>query len=1527
MKTRLQTEIEKISQHSLYHPSFEKDSCGVGFVANISGNPTHDIVEKAITCVVNLTHRGAIDADAKTGDGAGILTQIPRKFFSEELKKLGYPTLAHIDQLAVGMIFFPREYDHRERARTIIESVVSQHKLKTLGWRQVPVDGSVLGDKAESTRPGIEQIFVMPKTVKSFADENEYERTLYLVRKAIEKQVDEEAIQDFYICSFSNRTIVYKGLLVAPQLKKFFLDLDNPLFESAFGIFHQRYSTNTFPNWFLAQPFRFLGHNGEINTLKGNNHWMKAREADLSDSFFGKNINLIKPVVMAGGSDSANLDNVLEVLTMAGRDVLHSMMMLVPEAWENMPKMDPEWKAFYRYHSCLSEPWDGPAALVFTDGYKVAATLDRNGLRPARYIITRDGMMLMGSEVGMIDIDDTNVLEKGRLGPGKIIAVDLREKKVIRDAEAKNSFVHRKPYGEWLQKNIVSLPKQELKSVVSKEGVSLLQKETAFGYNFEELSMVVKPMVLDAKDPVGSMGDDTPIAVLSQKERLLETYFKQLFAQVTNPPIDPIREELVMSLHTLLGVHKNLFSETPEHARLMELHSPILFNEELEWIKNFNKESFRSQTLSALFDAEAGEEGLEQALDKLCDEAVEAVKKGANLLIVSDRGVNEKKVAIPMLLAMSTIHHHLIREGYRMKTSLIAESGMPREIHHFALLLGYGADAINPYLVLEIIESFLESGEIKGLTLEKCFKNYKKAVEQGILKIMSKMGISTVSSYRGAQIFEAIGLSRSLVERCFTGTSSRVGGIEFNAIAKDMLSWHEHAFGSKTSTHLEQGGYYRYRQDGEYHAANPQVVKLLQIAAKSGEEADFKQYAEAVNSRPFTCLRDLLEFQPDHKAVPLSEVESMEEVRKRFCTPGISHGALSRETHEALAVAMNRIGGKSNSGEGGEDPARYKPRANGDWANSKIKQIASGRFGVTPEYLMSAEEFEIKMAQGSKPGEGGQLPGHKVSIEIATIRHATPGVTLISPPPHHDIYSIEDLAQLIYDLKMVNPKAKVCVKLVAAAGVGTVAAGVAKAHADVIQISGCEGGTGASPLSSIKNAGSPWELGLSETQQVLVLNDLRGRVTLRADGGLRTGRDVVMAGMLGAEQFGFGTTALIAAGCCMIRACHLNTCPVGVATQNEKLRAKFTGTPEAIINFFDGIANEVRTILANLGYRKFDEIIGRTDLLIEKKNLMSEKAKTLDLSAIVAQVDPKGIKPRYHQQERNDWEGDHPLDDVILKDAKEAIEKGKHTRLEYSIRNIHRTVGARVSGEIAKRYGDKGLQSGTLECVFRGTAGQSFGAFAINGLRLILIGQANDYVGKGMNGGEIILRPPDNASFSAHENVILGNTVMYGATGGTLYAAGRAGERFCVRNSGANAVIEGGGSHMCEYMTGGVVVCLGEVGWNFGAGMTGGLAYVLDEKNVFEDRYNNQLVQITRLKGADDVELLKKMIAQHLEYTSSRMAKDILTRWDHYAPMFWRVEPHPSETKIRYEVVVNINRDDQGRPISIEEMAKKIKEK
>lgn len=1503
----------------LYDPKYERDSCGVGFVANISGTPNHDILLKGIECVVNLTHRGAIDADAKTGDGAGVMTNIPRRFFERELQKLGHRN-EKVEYLACGMIFFPQDYGARERSRTIVENRISRFGLRVIGWRQVPVDASILGDKAAQTMPEIEQVLITKTGRVSSPDD--YERKLYLARKAIEKEIDQEGIEDFYIASFSHRTIVYKGLLVAPQLKRFYLDLAEPLYETAFTMFHQRYSTNTFPNWFLAQPFRMLGHNGEINTLQGNLNWMRAREPEFASRVWNKDIDLLKPVICAGGSDSACLDNAMELLVHSGREPLHTSMMLIPEAWENMPHMDSVLKAFYQYHACLSEPWDGPAAVVFSDGRMVGAILDRNGLRPARYIVTRDGMIVMGSEVGLLEMDEADVLEKGRLGPGQMIAVDLENGTLQKNDEIKNRIARRKPYADWLNNQIRTMKTENgAKVYLPISSAHLTRLMLAFGFIQEELAFIMKPMVIDGKDPVGSMGDDTPLSVLSDKPRILATYFKQRFAQVTNPAVDPIREALVMSLHTLLGRRRNLLSETEEHAKLIQLPDFFLFNEELSALKQLEDLEFKSVTLDVNVDATQGPESLEQAVYDLCDRAEKAVDQGNTILILSDREIDERHAPIPMLLACGAVHHHLIREGKRMRASIVVETGEPREIHHFATLLGYGADAINPYLALAIVEDFISKGEVKGLTLRQAYQNYRKAACDGVLKIMSKMGISTISSYRGAQIFEAIGLSRSLVEQCFTATPTGVSGIGYTEIARDALRCHEKAFGREAQ--LEIGGYYRHRSDGERHAFNPQVVKALQAAAETGEWAEYVKYRELVNNREPIALRDLMRFKTC-KPVPIEEVEPIENILTRFCTPGISYGALSLETHTTLAVAMNRIGAKSNSGEGGEDPRRYKREPNGDWPNSKIKQVASARFGVTPEYLMSATEFEIKIAQGSKPGEGGQLPGHKVSIEIAKVRHAVPGITLISPAPHHDIYSIEDIAQLIYDLKRINPEAKVCVKLVAEAGVGPVAAGVAKGHADVVQISGHDGGTGASPMSSIKHAGSAWELGLAETQQVLVLNDLRGRIIVRTDGGMKTGRDVVIAGILGAEEFGFGTAALVAVGCCMVRQCHLNTCPVGVATQNEKLRLKYRGTPEALIHFFTHVAQEVRELLASLGARRFNDVIGHTELLEPIALDSNAKASHVDLSAILTQPDPHGTRPRYHIQERNDWD-DVPMDEAILKDVARAIETEIPIKLKYPIRNIHRTVGARIAGAIAQRYGDQGLLDGTIEITCEGTAGQSFGAFLINGMRLILIGQANDYVGKGMAGGEIILRPDPRATFASEQNVILGNTVMYGATAGTLYAAGRAGERFCVRNSGGRAVVEGAGDHCCEYMTGGVVVILGETGRNFGAGMTGGIAYVLDDKEAFEKRYNSQLVGIERLAEVEDVELVKSMIERHAAYTGSSHAKRILDQWEKFEPLFWKVKPHPTETKIRTEVVVNVNKDEYGRVIPTRELLKKTK--
>ena len=1497
-----------ISGPSLYDPRFDKDSCGVGFVANISGKKSHAILEKGIQSVVNLTHRGAIDADAKTGDGAGILTQIPRKLFLKEVEKLGHRPPKEED-LAVGMIFLPsleqgvRGFQTQERCRAIIEDVLSHHRIKVFGWRQVPVDPSCLGEKAATTQPEIEQILMgRPSHIPS----NDFERTLYLVRKEIEKHIREESIESFYIPSFSSQTIVYKGLFVATQLKKFYPDLKNPDYETAVCLFHQRYSTNTFPNWFLAQPFRFLGHNGEINTLQGNRNWMRAREPELSSPLWKEKIENLKPVVWLEGSDSASLDNVLELLVNSGRDILHSMTMLVPEAWQNMPNMEPKLKAFYQYHACLIEPWDGPAALAFSDGKIVGACLDRNGLRPARYALTKDGMVVMGSEVGIVELDDSRIVEKGRLGPGKMIAVDMEKGVLLHDEEIKQRYCLRRPYEEWVKEHLIPLeqivPAQD-PDAPTVPSDQLKRHQTVFGYTSEELDMVLRPMASEAKEAVFSMGDDIPLSVLSKKPKLLYTYFKQLFAQVTNPPIDSLREKLVMSLNSIIGHRKSVLEETPEHTRQILLKSPFLFNHELEALKKLKDPEFQAEVLPCLFEVNDGPEGLEKALNRLCEAADLAVDKGIRILILSDRGVDASHAAIPMLLAVASIHHHLIRQGKRMKANLIAQTAEARDVHHFALLIGYGATAFNPYLTFESIQELIQRGEIQNVDYQTCLKNYKKAIDDGILKIMSKMGISTVGSYRGAQIFEAIGLSRALVEHAFTGTSSRIGGIGLKEIAQDILTWHGQAFHGDVPN-LEFGGFVKFRRDGEYHAFNPEVIKWFHQAVRNKDYEAYKKYASLVNNRPATALRDLLDFKKAARQIPLEEVESIEEIRKRFTTAGMSHGALSREAHETLAVALNRIGGKSNSGEGGEDPARYPVRENGDWPNSAIKQIASARFGVTPEYAARCIELEIKMAQGSKPGEGGQLPGIKVSGEIARIRFAQPGTTLISPPPHHDIYSIEDLSQLIYDLKQVNPRAKVCVKLVAEVGVGTVAAGVAKAHADVVLISGHDGGTGASPLSSIKYAGMPWELGVSEAQQVLVLNDLRGRITVRTDGGMKTGRHLVVAALLGAEEFNFGTAAVVATGCVMARQCHLNTCPTGVATQDPKLRAKFTGNADMVVNFFNFVAQEVREILSELGFRKLDEIIGRTELLLPKPITDHPKADTLDLSPIVAQADPHGKRPRHHIQDRNDWIDDVPLDLQILKDSKLALEGGGSIRLTYPIRNTNRAVGTRLSGEIAYRYGDAGLPFGEIALHFRGTAGQSFGAFLIRGVRLILTGEANDYVGKAMGGGEIVIAPPANASFTSHQNVIMGNTVLYGATGGTLFAAGRAGERFAVRNSGSVAVVEGVGDHGCEYMTGGAVVVLGETGRNFGAGMTGGIAYVLDLTNSFPKKLNAELVALERLQENGDVETLLKLIRRHAEATKSRHSKEILDHFETYKPLFWKVLPKTQVKKVEASVAV-----------------------
>ncbi|MDP3723187.1 MAG: glutamate synthase large subunit [Candidatus Omnitrophota bacterium] len=1482
----------------LYHPAYEHDACGTGFVASIDGVPSHAIVQAAIQCVCNVTHRGALSADAKTGDGAGILTQLPRAFFSKVVQELRDAPVAPGD-LAVGMVFLSQEEAVRSQAARIVEEMITDGGLRLIGWRDVPVDPSVLGDKARKTLPVIRQVFMARRPVLAA---EEFERRLFLIRRRIEQRWEGARLAECYIPSLSSRTIVYKGLLVAPQLSLFYRDLSDPDYASAIAVFHQRYSTNTFPNWFLAQPFRFLGHNGEINTLQGNRNWMAAREPELSSARWGAQLKELFPLIQPGGSDSMSLDNVLELYVMSGRDILHAMMMLVPNAWQGMPEMDPRVKAFYQYHAMLAEPWDGPAALTFTDGVIVGATLDRNGLRPARYWVTADRMVVMASEVGVLDVDPSRIVEKGRLGPGHVLAVDTKRKRLLTNDAIKREYASKRPYATWVDQSLLPLEQVVMGAAaeeVAMEPESLTRRQIAFGYTDEELTMIIEPMAKTGKEPIFSMGDDTPLSVLSKRARPLFTYFKQLFAQVTNPPIDPIREELVMSLNTLLGARPNPLEEGPAPKRMVFATSPVLLPQEFSALRSLRRSDLKSATIPILFEAAHGPAALRSAIERVREQTIKAVDGGSTILILSDRGLDESHAPIPSLLATAAVHHHLIRTSRRMKVAIVVEAGDVHEVHQVACLLGYGASAVYPYLACQTLKQLERSGRLAPQTFDQGMAQFKKAVDQSVLKVMSKMGISTVGSYRGAQIFEALGLSDELIEDCFPGTPSRIGGLTYEHVAQEVLSWHRNAYHPQGPLHLDAGGFYKYRRDGEYHAFNPEMVRFLQQAIKTGDYALYQRFAASVNTRPPTALRDLLDVKPLGPPVPLEEVEPVEAITKRFATASISYGALSLEAHETLAIAMNRIGGKSGSGEGGEDPARYHPADPNMNRSSAIKQVASGRFGVTPEYLMSARELEIKMAQGSKPGEGGQLPGYKVSEEIARVRHTIPGISLISPPPHHDIYSIEDLAQLIYDLKMINPAARVNVKLVAEAGVGTIAAGVAKGHADTVLISGHDGGTGASPLSSIKNAGLPWELGLAETQQTLRLNGLREKVVLRADGGMKTGRDILLAAVFGAEEYGFGTAAVVATGCVMTRQCHLNTCPVGVATQDPKLRAKFTGTPEMVVHYMRFIAQELRGYLAALGARRLDEVIGRTDLLTRRRLELHEKAATVNLDFLLTTVD---AGPRVHTVPRNDWASDRPLDNDIIRDAQAALEGRGKVTLTYPIRNIHRAVGARVAGEIAKRYGDNGLPAATVDVTFRGVAGQSFGAFCIAGMRLTLIGEANDYVGKGMAGGELIIRPPEEAPFVWHKNVILGNTCLYGATGGVLYAAGRGGERFGVRNSGAMAVIEGLGDHGCEYMTGGIVVILGETGRNFGAGMTGGRAYVLDEARVFERRVNLELVELMRLEGSEEIENVRTLLERHFVATKSPRALEILTTWDDVQGLFWMVVPRGTGAKLEQVV-------------------------
>jgi len=1485
----------------LYSPDQEHDACGVGFIANIQGERSYSILDRAIEGLRNLAHRGAIDADAVTGDGAGILTQIPYAIFEDFLEEKG-KTLYEKTDLGVGMVFLPRSDEYaRNHAKQIIEDAVKREELNFLAWRDVPVNPDCLGKKAELTRPAIAQALVgKPATMSS----DKYERALFLAMRTAMRVAGEKNIPDFYIVSLSHRTLTYKGLLNAPQVRQFFTDFRNESYETAFAIFHQRFATNTLPDWTKAQPYRMLAHNGEINTIRGNRNLMRAREFSNNHGVWGDRYKDLSPMIQQDMSDSTSLDNTLQLLSVGGRSCLHGMSMMIPSAWENDPYLDNKVRSFYRCHSTMMEPWDGPAAVAFTDGRFVGGGLDRNGLRPSRYKIYEDGTIVLGSEAGLIRDWGSPIVEAGRLGPGRMIAVDIEKKRVLRDADIKDYLADQENYVDWCKRSLTPLSDlvttDEPKIDSSFPEKQIPSYRVCFGYSNDEEEMVLKPMVETGQEAIGSMGDDTPLAVLSHRNRLLFTYFKQLFAQVTNPAIDSLRERSVMSVNVNLGGKLGLFEPLSKDHPFITLDSPLLFGHELEAIQNSKIFKGKVQVIDATFPAQEGPDCLEAEVKRLVKESVDAVEGGTGLLILSDRGVSEKRAPIPSLLATGAVHQGLVRAGRRLRCDIVVETAEAREVHQFACLVGFGANAVQPWFAESMVVKMGAQDEETPLKPAESLKNYRKAIDKGILKIMSKMGISTLYSYQAAQVFEAIGISYPVVRECFRGTACPIGGIGYPQIAEETLARHQRGFG-KDVAELWDEGYYSVvkRGAGEFHGWNSKVVggmnKIFRSDSKKFDR--FLPFKEASEHHTPLSVRDLLKFRYLTKPISLEDVESIEDIRRRFTTAGMSLGAISPETHEALAIAMNSIGGKSNSGEGGEDPKRFRIRPDGSSANSAIKQVASGRFGVTAAYLANAREIEIKVAQGAKPGEGGQLPGHKVTELIAELRYSVPGVTLISPPPHHDIYSIEDLSQLIFDLKQVNPRAKVCVKLVSCSGVGTIAAGVAKAYADVILISGHDGGTGASPLSSIKNAGSAWEIGLAEAHQVLLMNDLRNRVVLRTDGGMKTGRDIVIAAILGAEEYNFGTAALIAAGCAMFRVCHKNTCPVGVATQREDLRKKFKGKPENLVNYFNAVAEDVRRIMANLGVATVDELVGRTDLLEQIQDPKNPKTATINFSGILHNPDPSGVLSRIHTRERNDRIGNEgAIDDQILQDAIETVTHltPKFART-YKVKNIHRNIGTHLSGEIAYMHGNTGMPPGTLNLKFVGSAGQSFGTFLVQGIRLELFGEANDYVGKGMNGGEIIVRPQERETFSWKDNIIIGNTCLYGANGGFLFTAGQAGERFAVRNSGSTAVVEGIGDHGCEYMTGGTVVVLGNVGMNFGAGMSGGLAFIYDPDSEFEKRYNPDMVSPARLDKDSEIEALKKLIELHTSLTGSPHGKMILKKWKTSVSSFWKVVPHRAE--------------------------------
>jgi glutamate synthase (NADPH/NADH) large chain len=1495
------------SAQGLYDPAFEHDSCGTGFVVNIKGIPSHQNINYALTILDNLYHRGACGSESNTGDGAGVMIQTPHAFLTRECKSAGFD-LPGPRYYGVGMFFMPVNDSDRQIMETLFEKIVAEEGQHVLGWRTVETDGSMLGPTARAAQPVIRQVFI--ERSPYLKDRMSFERKLYVIRKRAEKALRYGGLpgsQQFYICSLSYKTLVYKGMLTSKQVRYFFPELSDPLMETALAMVHSRFSTNTFPSWDRAHPCRYLAHNGEINTLHGNVNLVNAEQYSFQSPLFGNDMPKILPVINADGSDSAIFDNILELLVLTGRSLPHSIMMMIPEPWSRHETMGEEKKAFYEYHSSLMEPWDGPASMVFTDGNGIGATLDRNGLRPSRYYVTDNDLVILASEVGVLDLPPESIVKKGRLEPGRMLWIDTEDGRIVSDDEIKHEVATTRPYRRWLKDFMVDLEDLPDPQIPPMSGIGqelqgkdrdrkLLQYQHAFGYTYEELRMILSPMARNAIEPIGSMGNDAPLAVLSEKPQLLYDYFKQLFAQVTNPPIDAIREEIVTSTEVMLGSEQNLLEPRPENCRMIKLKSPIIDNEELEKIRHLNRLYFRTVTLPILFDPANDGASLEKALEDLYTRVDEVIANNeANIIILSDRGIDKDHAPIPALLAVSGLHHHLLRHGTRTHIGLVVESGEPREVHHFAMLISYGTLAINPYLAYASLEEMVNQGLLPDTDYHTAAHNYTKAIIKGVVKVISKMGISTIASYFGSQIFEAIGLSQDFIDRYFTATPSRIGGVGIDVISREAGMRHAHAFPDRpvNGRTLDVGGRYQWREDGEHHLFNPETIYKLQQAVRANDYVAYQAYAGSINNQTngLATLRDLLEFRFSDNPIPLDEVESIESIVRRFKTGAMSYGSISKEAHEALAIAMNRIGGKSNTGEGGEDPARYAPDPSGDSLNSAIKQVASGRFGVTSHYLVKARELQIKMAQGAKPGEGGQLPGKKVYPWIAKTRHSTPGVGLISPPPHHDIYSIEDLAELITDLKNANPQARINVKLVSEVGVGTIAAGVTKAHADVILISGHDGGTGASPQSSIKHTGLPWELGVAETHQTLVLNNLRSRVVIETDGQLKTGRDVVMAALLGAEEFGFATAPLVALGCVMMRVCHQDTCPTGIATQNPELRKNFKGDPQHVVNFMYFIAREVRELMARLGFRTVDEMIGRVDKLAQKQTIDHWKASSVDLSRLLQMPDVPDEVGRYCTIQQS-----HGLENALdqkflLELCKPALERGEHVEIDRPIRNINRVVGTQVGSEVTRRYGPDGLPDDTIRMIFHGSAGLSFGAFIPQGITLVLEGDSNDFIGKGLSGGKVIVYPPVSSKFPPEENIIVGNVAFYGATSGEAYISGVAGERFCVRNSGLNAVVEGVGDHGCEYMTGGRVVVLGRTGRNFAAGMSGGTAYVIDWDGDFNRKCNHEMVELELLEDIAEIAEVRAMIERHASLTKSKLAERVLEKWDDTRQRFIKVMP------------------------------------